>query len=64
MMKDILDGVKKVVVELGTGMAEGCKVAYAKSCTFCADVDVKLMGSYEEIEAYEKAKEAAIKTEK
>ena len=64
MMKDILDGVKKVVVELGTGMAEGCKVAYAKSCIFYADLDVKLMGSYEEIEAYEKAKEAAIKTEK
>ena len=64
MKKDILDDVKKVVVEWGTGMAKGCKVAYAKGCTFCADVDVKLMGSYEEIEAYEKAKEAEIKTEK
>ena len=64
MIKDILDGVKEVVVELGSGMAESCKIAYGESCNFYADLDAKLMGSYEEIEAYEKAKEAEAKTEK
>ena len=64
MIKSILDGVKEVVVELGTGMAESCKIAYGQSCNVYADLDVKLMGSYEEIEAYEKAKEEALKTEK
>ena len=62
MIKDILDGVKEVVVELGTGMAESCKIAYAESCNFYADLDAKFMGSYEEIEAYEKAKEVAMET--
>ena len=64
MIKDIVEGVKEVVVELGTGMAESCKIAYGESCNFYADLDVKLMGSYEEIEAYEKAKEELAKTEK
>ena len=66
MMKDILESVKSVMVELGSGMAESCKVVYGESCNFYADVDAKLMGSYEEIETFEKSKEAtvAVETEK
>ena len=49
MIKDILEGIIEVVVEIGTDMLETCQ-------TLLNDIDAKLMGSYEEIEAYEKAK--------
>lgn len=57
MMKDILDGVKDVVVELGTGMAETCQTISEKANTMFSDIEVKLMGSYDDIEAYDKAQE-------
>ncbi|CAA6823993.1 MAG: Unknown protein [uncultured Sulfurovum sp.] len=57
MIKDILDGAKEVVLELSAGMTESCKEISRKSNTLFADIEVKLMGTYEEIEAYEKAKE-------
>jgi len=56
MIKDILNGVKEVVVEISTGMAESCKTIFGESYRFYDNLNVKLMGSYEEIEAYEKAK--------
>ena len=53
-MKDILESVK-----------ESCQVVFLESSKFYGDLNVKLMGSYIEIEAYEKAKEVAeVKTEK
>ncbi len=58
MIKDILDGVKEVVVEVSTGMAESCQTISVQANKIFADLNVKLMGSYEEIEAFEKAKEA------
>ena len=58
MIKDILEGVKEVVVEISTGMAESCKTIFAESYEFYNNLNIKLMGSYEEIGAYEKAKEA------
>lgn len=66
MIKDILSGVKDVVVELGSGMTETCKTLSSQANEVFNDIDVKLMGSYEEIEAYEKAKalEAQKETEK
>ncbi|CAA6814276.1 MAG: Unknown protein [uncultured Sulfurovum sp.] len=56
MIKDILDGTKEVLVELTTGMVETCKELSLQSTTLCDDIEVKLMGTYQEIEAYEKAK--------
>ena len=58
MIKDILNGVKEVVVEISTGMAESCKTVFGESYEFYNDLNVKLMGSYEEIGTYEKEKEA------
>ena len=57
-MNDILDGVKAVVFDIGSGMAESCKRVFTESYEFYNDVNVKLMGSYEEIGSYEKDKEA------
>jgi hypothetical protein len=64
MIKDILDGVKEVVVELSTGMAESCKIAFVESSKVYADINAKLMGSYEEIDAFEKTKETVAETTK
>ena len=58
MIKDILEGIKEVVVEIGTGMVDSCQTISVKANEVFNDIDVKLMGSYEEIEAYEKAKES------
>lgn len=46
MIIGIFKGVKEVVIEVVTGIVEVFE-----------SVEVKLMGSYEEIEAYEKEKE-------
>jgi hypothetical protein len=64
MIKDILDGVKEVVFEIGTGMAESCQTISVSANKIYDDINVKLMGSYEEIDAFEKAKESAVKIEK
>ncbi|CAA6812888.1 MAG: Unknown protein [uncultured Sulfurovum sp.] len=63
MIKDILDGTKEVAGELSRGMIESCKEISIKSNILFADIEVKLMGSYEEIEAYEKAKASNVVNE-
>jgi len=63
-MKDILEGVKEVILELSSGMKESCQVVFQESSELYKDLNVKLMGSYDEIEEHEKSKETAIETEK
>jgi len=58
MLKDILEGSKEVLLELFQGMSENSKELLERSKEIFEAVDVKLMGSYEEIEAFEKAKES------
>ena len=64
MIKDILDGIKEVVVEVSSGMLESYQTISAQASKIFDDVNVKLMGSYEEIEAFEKAKEIVVETSK
>jgi hypothetical protein len=61
MIKDILTGTKDVIVELSSGMRETCGTLSTDINSCLDDLNVKLMGSYQEIEAYEKEK--ASKTE-
>ncbi|HHD82214.1 MAG TPA: hypothetical protein ENK94_03380 [Campylobacterales bacterium] len=61
MIKDILAGVKEVVVELSSGMKESCGSLTTEINSCLDDLNVKMMGSYEEIEAHETEK--ALKTE-
>jgi len=63
-MKDILEGIKEVVLELSSGMKESCQVVFQESSELYKDLNVKLMGSYDEIEEHEKSKETAVETEK
>lgn len=63
-MKDILEGVKEVILELSSGMKESCQVVCQESSELYKDLNVKLMGSYDEIEEHEKSKETAVETEK
>ena len=58
MLKDILEGSKEVLLELFEGMRESSKELWERSMEIFEAVDVKLMGSYEEIEAFEKEKES------
>ncbi|HIP52267.1 MAG TPA: hypothetical protein EYG94_09295 [Campylobacterales bacterium] len=56
MIKDVLDGIKEVVIEVSIGMKESFSELSSESKILFSDLEVKLMGSYEEIEAHEKAK--------
>lgn len=58
MIKDIVDGTKEVVLELRDGMKESYEDISVRANKIFTAIEVKLMGSYEELEAYEKAKEA------
>jgi len=51
-----LDGIKEVVIEVSIGMKESFSELSSESKILFSDLEVKLMGSYEEIEAHEKAK--------
>jgi len=60
MIKDILAGTKEVVVELSSGLKENC-LSLSTQVNSCLDeMNLKMMGSYEEIEAYEEAKAKAL----
>lgn len=59
MVKGIYYGVKDVCVELSSGMKEACDDI---NCVLDG-INVKLMGTYEEIEAYEKAKAEALEAQ-
>jgi hypothetical protein len=56
MIKDILMGTKDVIVELSCGMKESCSTLSTDINSCLDDLNVKMMGSYQEIEAYEKEK--------
>ena len=62
MIKAIITGVKEVVLEIATGMKEAYQEMISPLKKGSAKLQVKLMGSYEELEALEKEKVA--KTEK
>jgi hypothetical protein len=64
VVENIVDGIKEVVREVSAGMVKSSQVIFVKISEIYTDIDVKLMGSYEEIEAYEKAKEAVVEIEK
>lgn len=69
MIKDILTGAKDVIVELSNGMKETCGSLSTDINSCLDDLNVKLMGSYQEIEAHEQAKaeqalKAAVECEK
>ena len=57
MIKDILNGMKDVVVEVGTGMLESYNEISTEARKTFAKLEVKLMGSYEDLEALSKVKE-------
>ncbi len=58
MIKNLLDGVKEIIVELTQGVFNAGKELSSEVSEIFQDIRVKLMGSYEEIEAFEKSKEA------
>ncbi|CAA6810204.1 MAG: Unknown protein [uncultured Sulfurovum sp.] len=60
MIKNIFEGTKEVLTELTSGMTEVCQDISVKIEGF----EVRLMGTYEEIEAYEKSKEIVEETTK
>lgn len=60
MIQEILTGTKEVIVELSCGMKENCSTLYTDINTCLDDLNVKMMGSYQEIEAHEKQKTAAL----
>jgi hypothetical protein len=63
MIKDILSGTKEVIVEVSCGMKEGCESLSSQINTCLDDLNIKMMGSYQELEAYEKAKAEKSTTE-
>jgi hypothetical protein len=57
MIKDVLDGIKEVLVEVSTGMIESYKEVSTEATKVFGELEVKLMGSYEDLEALSKVKE-------
>jgi len=63
MIKEIVTGTKDILVELGSGMKESCGTLSTDINNCLDDLNVKLMGSYQEIAAHEKEKALKLESE-